>query len=60
MEQPLLYLQMFIAQYQLQMGYEQACKDALEVGKAALDNMTDVRSQKLAGVARSGFQMFDA
>lgn len=43
MEQPLLYLKMFIAQYQLQMGYEKACKEALESGKIILDNMADVR-----------------
>jgi hypothetical protein len=42
MEQPLLYLKMFIAQYQLQMGYDKACKEALESGTETLNNMVDV------------------
>jgi 26S proteasome regulatory subunit N9 len=43
-EQPLLYLNMQVAQYNLQMGEVTKCRDAISDGKASLDAFDDVGS----------------
>ena len=42
-EQPLLFLRMHVAQYQLLLGQLKACQEACEAGKATLDLLNDVR-----------------
>eukprot|EP00877_Chromochloris_zofingiensis_P005250 jgi/Chrzof1/14726/Cz09g13170.t1 len=41
-DQPILFLQMQVAQQKLETGDIQSCKVAIEAGKEALDSMTDV------------------
>lgn len=42
MDQPVLYLKMLIAEYQLQMGSLLDCKEAVEQGKQLLNILNDV------------------
>ncbi len=41
-EQPLLFLRMHVAQFQLALGQLKECKDAVEEGKQTLDTLDDV------------------
>ena len=42
-EQPLLFLRMHVAQYQLLLGQLKACQEACGAGKATLDLLNNVR-----------------
>ncbi len=43
-EQPLLFLRMHVAQFQLALGQLKECKEAVEEGKQSLDSLDDVSS----------------
>ena len=48
LEQPVLFLRMHMAQYQLAAGNVDACKAAVSGAKDELDRLHDVRSHALA------------
>lgn len=43
-EQPLLFLRMHVAQYQLVLGQLKECKEAVEDGKQTLDSLNNVNA----------------
>lgn len=50
LEQPVLFLRMHMAQYQLAAGNVEACKAAVSGAKDELDRLHDVRPRALAGM----------